>query len=808
MPNVLSIFSGGGGIDCGFKKAGYDICLSTDFWGPACETLQNNEVGKLVVCDDIRNIDYQKELAKIGLTCADIDVLVGGPPCPAYSKSRFYRTEYARALDDKNSFTLYEYFRALGEIRPKIFLFENVFGFIYAPHKPAFDLLKQKATEFGYEIRYKVVNTANYGVPQTRERFLCVGVKKGLGLPFAFPEETHYNPSGSGHAAIDGKQPWVTCKKAIGDLDFDMPEDVNRQAGAKHKDLLKLIPPGENYLYLTEERGYPNPQFKWRSRYWSFLLKLSPERPSWTIQATWSDNMGPFHWKNRYLRISEVKRIQTFDDDYNFAGSFIEQWRQIGNAVPVHMAEIIAKEIKKQYFEEEENMQNRELPFGTQFSPNIVSLRKLLELAREYDGRTIGEFVNRIACEYWPKSSSSYKLAGNTKIALTSYGLVCDGTIHLTDIGQQLLATENDAEMYSVFARHILLNLNGLVLIDTLRSMHSSGDALTNASINMALNQKGFHLKQTSNNAQVMKLWLSNAGVILGNWDIKETRLKELLGIESCEITLFKGLTPEQYYFLLALCNAAADTPLIATDVRDLATASYNIDFDEKAFANRVIKPLVDKGLINAEKTTGGRGAKPYMVQLTDKTGQEVIEPLLEQFRCQVGNALTDAYCKTFSKLQEEIDSEDTYIKGLALEAFAIKVMRIIGLDYMKTRYRDIQIGGAEVDVLFDSTRLMYSRWQVQCKNTSKVTIDMVAKEVGLSHMLKSNAIVIMTTGHLTVEAKKYVRRIMEDMNLCILILEKEDVEVIITNPPSIVEIFNRQAEEAKKIKILHDGEQ
>ena len=84
--NVLSIFSGGGGIDCGFKKAGFNICFSTDYCERACETLEKNKVGKLVVCDDIRNINYKKYLATIGLNLRDIDVLVGGPPCPAYSK--------------------------------------------------------------------------------------------------------------------------------------------------------------------------------------------------------------------------------------------------------------------------------------------------------------------------------------------------------------------------------------------------------------------------------------------------------------------------------------------------------------------------------------------------------------------------------------------------------------------------------------------------------------------------------------------------------------------------------------------------
>jgi DNA (cytosine-5)-methyltransferase 1 len=283
----------------------------------------------------------------------DIDVLIGGPPCPAYSKSRFYRKDKKRALEDENSFTLYEYFRALDEIRPKIFFFENVFGFIYKPHKAAFDLLKYKAETFGYNISFKVINAANYGVPQIRERFICIGTRKDFAKPFVFPKETHYNPQKEA-ANSKGKKQWVTCGDVIGDIDFDLPIDKEMQAGSKHKDLLKLVPPGDNYLFFTEKRGYPNPIFKWRSRYWSFLLKLSPDKPSWTIQASFSNNMGPFHWKNRFLRITEIKRIQTFPDDYKITGEFIDQWRQIGNAVPPLLAFTIAKAIKQQYFNSKE----------------------------------------------------------------------------------------------------------------------------------------------------------------------------------------------------------------------------------------------------------------------------------------------------------------------------------------------------------------------------------------------------------------------------------------------------------------------
>jgi DNA (cytosine-5)-methyltransferase 1 len=140
----------------------------------------------------------------------------------------------------------------------------------------------------------------------------------------------------------------VTCGEVINEFDYRDKND--QEAGSKHKDLLKKIPPGENYLFFTKERGHKDPKFIWRSRYWSFLLKLSPNLPSWTIQASFSNNQGPFHWTSRFLRIEEIKRIQTFPDDYGIEGDFKEQWRQIGNAVPPLLSKIIAESILNQLF--------------------------------------------------------------------------------------------------------------------------------------------------------------------------------------------------------------------------------------------------------------------------------------------------------------------------------------------------------------------------------------------------------------------------------------------------------------------------
>ena len=342
MPKIASVFSGVGGIDFGFEKAGFETVFACDIWDRACESLKVNFPNSEIICDTIEEIDFKK----IKATHKEIDGLVGGPPCPPFSKSRFYRKEKERGINDEDGFmTVSNYFRAVEELNPKFFFFENVHGFVFKPHKSALELVEAESERLGYKIFHKVVNTADFGVAQTRQRFICIGVKKQM-KDFVFPNPTH-----SEKPNVENKlKHWVNCGDILNDIDFDLPEDEKMEAGSKHKDLLKLIPAGDNYLFFTKERHHPNPIFEWRSRYWSFLLKLSPERPSWTIQASHSNNMGPFHWKNRFLRIDEIKRIQSFEDKHVFLGSFKEQWRQIGNAVPPLLAYQFAKEIKKQYF--------------------------------------------------------------------------------------------------------------------------------------------------------------------------------------------------------------------------------------------------------------------------------------------------------------------------------------------------------------------------------------------------------------------------------------------------------------------------
>lgn len=332
--NIVSLFSGCGGLDLGFKKAGFHTIFATDNWEIACNSLKANNAADEILCEDIRKISFSKFKGKV-------DVVIGGPPCPPYSQTRHYLTDKANGFNDtKAGFAVPEYFRAIEEINPKAFVFENVDGFMFKTHAEPMQFLKETAERLGYNISYKVVNAANYGVPQTRKRFICVGLKHEFGS-FEFPEETHSESDPS-------KKAWVTCGDILKEFDNITEEEELQRPGSKDYELLKQVPPGDNYLFFTEKRGHPSPVFKWKSRYWTFLLKLSPNRPSWTIQASISNNQGPFHWRNRFLRIEEIKRIQTFDDDYVLCGDFKEQWRQVGNAVPALLAYIIANKLKSQ----------------------------------------------------------------------------------------------------------------------------------------------------------------------------------------------------------------------------------------------------------------------------------------------------------------------------------------------------------------------------------------------------------------------------------------------------------------------------
>jgi DNA (cytosine-5)-methyltransferase 1 len=336
---AISLFSGAGGHDLGAEQAGYAVRAAVETNDDAAATMEKNFCGLAspVIRRDILQTSTRDILRAAGMKGSRRpELLIGGPPCTPFSKSGFW-LEWKRAGLDPDASLLQAYTRVLAEAKPRAFVLENVYALTYnnKASRPAYERLLREIDDAGYTFRTGVLNAADYGVPQSRPRLFVIGVPKGRRLP-ELPLPTH---GGSWERRATGTATGtahVSAAAALAGLVSDPePEEVHRgQFGG----LLAEIPPGGNYLHYTAERGHPAPLFTWRSRYWSFLLKLHPERPSPTIQAQPGPNVGPFHWDNRRLRASEVKRLFTFPDDFEVVGSRGSVQAQLGNSVPPLLA--------------------------------------------------------------------------------------------------------------------------------------------------------------------------------------------------------------------------------------------------------------------------------------------------------------------------------------------------------------------------------------------------------------------------------------------------------------------------------------
>lgn len=340
--NVLDLFCGAGGLSYGFERAGYKILLGIDNDAKALETFRANHNGAKSICGDITEITYKDDILPM-IDGATIDVIIGGPPCQGFSLSG------PRNFNDPRNKLYLSYIRLVEEIRPRAFVIENVPGLVGLFNGEVKDNIISIFTEMGYNVDYRILCAADYGVPQNRKRVVFVGTRQGENR-FEYPTP---------HDSV------VTCEMALADLPPLIGElgteiqdyacapqnsyqqlmrkksrDVRNHVAATHSNrvqhIISLVPDGGNYKDLPEEyRESRNFHVAW--------TRFASNKPAPTIDT---GHRHHFHYKyNRVPTVRECARLQSFPDDFHFIGNKTQQFRQVGNAVPPLMAQCIAQQL-------------------------------------------------------------------------------------------------------------------------------------------------------------------------------------------------------------------------------------------------------------------------------------------------------------------------------------------------------------------------------------------------------------------------------------------------------------------------------
>ncbi len=356
--NAISLYTGAGGLDLGFEAVGFTTRVAVEMDDDCVATLRANRDWPLIH-RSIHDVPSSRILKVAGVAPGEADILVGGPPCQPFSKCGYWATGDAGRLADPRASTVEAFLRVLRDARPRAYLMENVAGLAFKGKDEGVQLIRriveainrEQGTAYGVELL--VINAADFGVPQLRQRAFLVGARDGASFGALAP--TH-RPAGDANGPRQLSLPldlpvYRTAWGALWDLEAD--DDPKLKVRGKWADLLPSIPAGQNYLYHTD-RGDGLCLFGWRRRFWNFLLKLAKDQPSWTLTAQPGPATGPFHWKNRRLSARELCRLQTMPDDYRVLGSLSAVQRQVGNAVPSALAEVIAWEVRRRLLGEKD----------------------------------------------------------------------------------------------------------------------------------------------------------------------------------------------------------------------------------------------------------------------------------------------------------------------------------------------------------------------------------------------------------------------------------------------------------------------
>ncbi|MFC7232959.1 restriction endonuclease [Saliphagus sp. GCM10025308] len=435
-----------------------------------------------------------------------------------------------------------------------------------------------------------------------------------------------------------------------------------------------------------------------------------------------------------------------------------------------------------------------DLVYGDLFGPGQLDtdgdrseLPVVLEMVKEYEGDPY-EFDDAVVEQFLADSTNPDKRKGSLRYGLgvdSGYGLV-DEDFYLTDIGEELYDLRDDERvLFEQFAEYILLDCDGLKLVEIVDDMHANGEKPTLPKISDAFREHyGIYTHETNSDVSQMRGWLNKAGVIgTGlNYDVGWDVIEDLIGVDSEGLLDLSELADEQRAFLKALARIDPEKPMPNSIIGDIAENAYGVSIPKKSIVKDVLKPLQEAGYIEYKNPSDVSG-KPNLVISTDKFENEVLAPLLEDVSERVG-VPRHILRTSFEEVREQMDADSNHERGLALEVLAVKMGHLLGLEFEGWHVRGRNTGGAEVDVVMDSTDVSFSRWQIQCKNTkNNLRTSHVKEEVGVARMLQSNVILMVARSGVTSDARQYASRVMYRDNLTIMFISGDDLLTLDEDP-------------------------
>lgn len=457
------------------------------------------------------------------------------------------------------------------------------------------------------------------------------------------------------------------------------------------------------------------------------------------------------------------------------------------------------------------------LPWTGEFTPGQLgdhALEETLAIVKANGGNR-DKIVDAIRQRWFAESAQARKdpaerlkqqrtRSGNVLNGMQAYGLVSP-TYYLTDVGLELHNETDSAKRNEQFVGFLLKHRRGLELVDLVRDLQQQhGASVTNDDVREELRRRGYQVTVNDSAPGKLRQWLATSGVFGDGWDIDDARIAELTGTSVSTIGEWQSLTKVQRNFLATirrLSETRGKSPILSPELVDFVREEHGAIPNEGQI-RKVYQALAKSGWIQHIVKQDGRGGKGGSIAATDKLIDVDFE-LLVGFR--PGNLPADmraAMAMPLATVYDDLESDNTYTKGIALEVLSAKLASDLGLIPIRLRIRGVRTGGAEVDLVAEGAHLQFSRWLFQCKNTKRVDVGVLAKEVGMATLIQAQVIVIATTGAFTSTVESYARRVNETTPFQVILVRQDVLEGYRSGGATALrECFRENAQQTMRLK-------